>query len=83
MKQTHLNRLMSLIFIFGLLLIVSGLYLIIFTDIATAGVSGVLLASGLIAAGLFISVPIKLYLSFMLMKYNDEKLKRDNAKNEH
>ena len=68
----------------GLTLIAIGIYLIVFTDtVTTQGTNGILKIAGLIAGGLFISVPAKIYLTLQLMKYNDEKLRsrKDHPKN--
>lgn len=81
---------MAFIFI-GVVLILTGIYFIVFTDIAIKdGTTGIFKIAGLIAGGLFLSVPAKIYLTLQLMKYNDEKVKIANLlseknakKNEH
>lgn len=78
MTEEKLRKIMMLIIVIGLSLIGYGIYLIIATDIVTAdGTDGILKVAGLIAGGLFISVPAKIYLTLQLMKYNDEKLARE------
>ena len=53
-----------------------GVGLVIFTDIVTGhGVQGIAIVAELIAGGLFLSIPAKIYLTFQLMKHNDEKVK--------
>ena len=53
-----------------------GVGLVIFTDIVTGrGVQGIAIVAALIAGGLFLSIPAKIYLTFQLMKHNDEKVK--------
>ena len=53
-----------------------GVGLVIFTDIVTGhGVRGIAIVAALIAGGLFLSIPAKIYLTFQLMKHNDEKVK--------
>ena len=70
---------MIILIVIGLSLIATGISLIIFTDIVTTkGTDGILTIAGLIAGGLFISVPAKIYLTLQLMKYNDEKLHARN-----
>ncbi len=85
-------RLLMMAFIFiGVVLILTGIYFIVFTDIAIKdGTTGIFKIAGLIAGGLFLSVPAKIYLTLQLMKYNDEKVKIANLlseknakKNEH
>ncbi|HIO96770.1 MAG TPA: hypothetical protein EYG71_02455 [Leucothrix sp.] len=75
MTEQKLRKIMMLIIAIGLSLVAFGIYLIIFTDIVTkGGADGILKVAGLIAGGLFISVPAKIYLTLQLMKYNDEKI---------
>jgi len=80
MENQNIRRLMYLIIAVGLSLILYGVYLITFTDMATSqGITGIFTIAGLIAGGLFISVPAKIYLTLQLMKANDEKLKARNT----
>ncbi len=70
--------------ILGVILVLIGLYLAIFTNISTSkGTDGIFTIAGFIAGGLFISVPAKIYLTLQLMKLNDEMLraKNESAKN--
>ncbi len=70
---------MALIVI-GVTLILTGIYFIAFTDTAiTEGTTGIFKIAGLIAGGLFLSVPAKIYLTLQLMKYNDEKVRIANT----
>lgn len=79
MTEKNITRIMYSLIGVGLLIAGSGVALIVFTDIAIKqGVDGVLLIAGLIAFGLFISVPAKIYLTLQLMKYNDKKLREEN-----
>ncbi len=81
MSEQTTRRVMMILIMIGLTLIGIGVYLIIFTDIATTeGTKGIYRIAGLIAGGLFISVPAKIYLTLQLMKYNDEKLHARNNK---
>ena len=76
MNETSLSRLMYTLIIVGLGVAAVGVGLVIFTDIVTGyGVHGIALVAGLIAGGLFLSVPAKIYLTLQLMKRNDEKVK--------
>jgi len=69
MKEQNIRRLMFLIIAIGLSLVLYGVYLIAFTELATSqGTSGIFTIAGLIAGGLFISVPAKIYLTLQLMK---------------
>lgn len=76
MNETLLSRLMYTLIIVGLGVAAVGVGLVIFTDVVTGyGVQGIALVAGLIAGGLFLSVPAKIYLTLQLMKRNDEKVK--------
>ena len=76
MNEKQIRLLMTGFILVGLTLVGIGIYLIIFTDTVTSkGADGILKIAGLIAGGLFISVPAKIYLTLQLMKYNDEKLR--------
>lgn len=67
----------------GLIMIIVGISLILFTDIhIKQGVQGIMLIAGLIAGGLFLSLPAKLYLTLQLMRMNDEHLREQRAKGE-
>ena len=79
MTEKKLRWIMMLVIAIGISLIVIGISLIVFTDIVTTkGTDGILTIAGLIAAGLFISVPAKIFLTLQLMKYNDDQLRAKN-----
>jgi len=83
MKEQTLRYIMTGLVILGVSLVLLGISLIVFTEISiTSGTDGILTIAGLIAGGLFISVPAKIYLTLQLMKYNDEKLRARNQANE-
>lgn len=83
MNKTSLSRLMYTLIIVGLGVAAIGVVLVIFTDIVTGyGVQGIALVAGLIAGGLFLSVPAKIYLTLQLMKRNDEKVKAMRERSE-
>jgi hypothetical protein len=75
MTGKKIANIMHILMFAGVVISLTGVSLILFTNIATSGASGVALIAGLIAGGLFLSVPAKLYLTFQLMKQNDEKLR--------
>ena len=84
MSEQRLRIIMMLMIAFGVSLVIIGISLIIFTEIvSTKGSDGILMIAGLIAGGLFVSVPAKIYLTLQLMKYNDERLKAKNQTNEN
>lgn len=68
------------VIILGVILVLVGLYLAIFTNTSTSkGTDGIFTIAGFIAGGLFVSVPAKIYLTLQLMKLNDEHLQVKNA----
>lgn len=76
MKEQQLTHFMYGLIIVGLSTAAVGVGLVIFTDIVTGhGVKGIALVAGLIAGGLFLSIPAKIYLTLQLMKRNDQKVK--------
>ncbi|MFZ1231640.1 MAG: hypothetical protein WAQ53_00095 [Thiofilum sp.] len=83
MAGKTLIRIMYSLIGIGLIMIVVGISLILFTDIhIKQGVQGIMLIAGLIAGGLFLSLPAKLYLTLQLMRMNDEHLREQRAKGE-
>lgn len=76
MKEQQLTRLMYALILVGATMVASGIALVIFTDMVTKdGVKGIILIAALIAGGLFLSIPAKIYLTWQLMKHNDAKLR--------
>jgi hypothetical protein len=83
MKEQQLTRFMYALIVMGLGTAVVGVSLVIFTDIVTGhGVKGIALVAGLIAGGLFLSIPAKIYLTLQLMKRNDQKVKAQRERGE-
>ena len=83
MKEQQLTRFMYALIVAGLGIAASGVGLVIFTDIVTGhGVKGIALVAGLIAGGLFLSIPAKIYLTLQLMKRNDQKVKAQRERGE-
>ena len=77
MTEKKLNRIMLILIVVGLSIAAFGLGLVVFTDMVSKGnPSDIMLIALLIAGGLLISVPAKIYLTFNLMKMNDNKLKK-------
>lgn len=58
----------------GLILVIGGVGLAMFTDISVSmGVQGVQIIAGIIGLGLLLLVPSKIMLTLMLMKTNSDK----------
>ena len=65
---------MYLLMSIGAILVLIGIGLVFFTDIyITKGANGVLLIAALIAIGLLLLVPSKIYLTLIFMQKSDEK----------
>ncbi len=73
MNEKTLRTILKIAIVIGVILVVSGVLLAVFTDATTKGVDGIFLVAGLIAGGLFISVPSKIYLTLVLMQLSDKK----------
>ncbi|MEN9432463.1 MAG: hypothetical protein RLZZ422_52 [Pseudomonadota bacterium] len=83
MNIKTLMRIMYTLIGIGIVMIITGISLILFTDIyIKQGVQGIFLIAGLIAGGLFLSLPAKLYLTLQLMRINDEALQAQRARGE-
>lgn len=73
MNDRQLIRLLKVFIVIGILLISLGHYLLSYSDITTTyGVSGVVISASCIAFGLVLSLPTKMYLTFVLMKRESE-----------
>ncbi|HRJ51162.1 MAG TPA: hypothetical protein PLE99_00220 [Candidatus Thiothrix moscowensis] len=83
MTEKTVTRFMYALIIVGLSISAFGVGLVIFTDIVTGqGVNGIATVAGLIAGGLFLSIPAKIYLTLQLMKRNDEKVRERRERGE-
>lgn len=81
MTEQMVTRLMYALIIAGVSISAIGVGLVFFTDIVTKwGITGIATIALLIAGGLFLSIPAKIYLTLQLMKHNDRKL-REKASN--
>jgi len=84
MNENTVKNIMVGLIILGVVLVMTGLYLAIFTNISISkGTDGIFTIAGLIAGGLFVSVPAKIYLTLQLMKLNDENVRAANEKAKH
>ena len=79
MNEQKVRVLMVSLIVVGIALVMCGIYLLAFTGtMTTKGISGILTISGLIAGGILISLPAKLYLSYQILKLKDERLRDKN-----
>ncbi len=74
MNKKTITIFMYLLMTIGSILVLTGIGLIVFTDIyLSKGANGVMTIAVLIAGGLFLLLPSKIYLTLVLMQRNDEK----------
>lgn len=73
---------MKIVMILGLCLILIGHYLLSYTSFAeTHGIKGLMISGGMMAVGLIMSLPTKMYLTFVFVKNeNERKEKAKRAK---
>ncbi len=74
MNQKQIHYLMYGLLITGIVLALSGIGLVAFTDMTSSqGISGIIKIVALIGTGLLLAAPSKLYLTYHVMRLNDEK----------
>ena len=79
MKENTVKNIMLGLIVLGIIMVLIGLYLAIFTNTSISkGTDGIFTIARFIAGGLFISVPAKIYLTLQLMKLNDENVRAKN-----
>lgn len=77
MTNQKVIRLLKILMVIGFTLIILGAYLQ-FSDYTKAmGVKGILLSAGCIAVGMALSLPTKMYLTFVFMNRENDKAKRE------
>lgn len=68
--------------VIGLCLLGAGIYLHMFSDyMADLGVTGIIVSAAFIAFGLVFSLPTKIYLTFLLMKREEDLAKAKKTHN--
>ena len=76
-------RLMKVFIVLGISLLILGHYLLSYADLpATMGVSGIIISASCIAFGLIFSLPTKMYLTFLLMKREQDNQQNNEIENE-
>ena len=86
MRDEQMITMLKVAIVIGICLLLLGHYLLSYTDLpATMGVTGIIISAGCIAFGLVFSLPTKMYLTFLIMKRENEKidLKSKNSKKKH
>ncbi len=76
MTDKNLIRILKIFIVIGILLILFGHYLLSYTDFTEQyGVMGIMICAGCIALGFVFSLPTKMYLTFVLVKRENEQKK--------
>ncbi|MDP5291330.1 hypothetical protein Q9290_03345 [Oceanimonas sp. CHS3-5] len=73
MSDTMLIRVLKIIMLVGITLILLGVYLHNSAHMEALGVKGILISAGCVAVGMILSLPTKMYLTFVLMKRENER----------
>jgi nitrate reductase gamma subunit len=80
MTSARLIRWMKICMVVGILLILTGHYLLAYYNLPEKiGVKGMVIGASCIAVGLVFSLPTKMYLTFLLVKREIDK-KKNNGK---
>jgi len=78
MKEKTFNRIIYGVMILGLIMMLTGIGLATFTNLVSGG--GFMFLALLIAVGMLLLAPSKIYLTFQMMRKNDEILQKENVK---
>ncbi|GAB3028586.1 hypothetical protein [Bowmanella dokdonensis] len=77
MTDTSLIRLLKILMTIGISLILLGVYLHFSEHVTALGVKGIVISAACVAIGMILSLPTKMYLTFVLMKQEEEHKHRD------
>ena len=83
MKDDKIVTLLKVVMVIGLLLIMTGIYLHMYDPrIEAMGVTGILISAACVSFGMILSLPTKMFITFLLVKREAEmakpKAKRPN-----
>ena len=73
MTNMKVIRLLKVLMMIGFSLIITGIYLNYSSHTDHMGVQGILLSAGCIAVGMIMSLPTKMYLTFVFMNRENHK----------
>jgi len=69
MSDNKIIRLLKRVMVLGILLILTGIYLHMYEPrIEAMGVTGILISAGCVAFGMILSLPTKIFITFLLVK---------------
>ena len=81
MTDEKLILLLKIIMGAGISLILTGVYCHMYSDtIEDMGVTGIVISACLVAIGMILSLPTKMYLTFILVKREENRKKESKAK---
>ncbi|WP_296043585.1 hypothetical protein [uncultured Alteromonas sp.] len=81
MTDHKLILLLKVIMTIGISLILAGVYCHMYSDtIEEMGVTGIVISACLVAIGMILSLPTKMYLTFVLVKREEDRKVLDQAK---
>lgn len=73
MSDQNLFKLLRLLMLTGLIMIALGAVLHFSDTMANLGIAGIIVSATLVAVGMALSLPTKMYLTFLLMKRETDK----------
>ena len=69
MRDNKVVTLLKVVMVFGILLILTGIYLHMYEPrIEAMGVTGIVISAGFVAFGMILSLPTKMFITFLLVK---------------
>ncbi|MFQ3231966.1 MAG: type III secretory pathway component EscU [Reinekea sp.] len=81
MKDDQIIKLLKVVMAVGILLLLTGIYLHMYEPrIEAMGVTGILISSGCVAFGMILSLPTKMFITFLLVKREADMAKQKNKR---
>lgn len=80
MTNDNAIKIMKIVMVLGLCLILLGHYLLSYTSFPeTHGIKGLVISGGMMAIGLIMSLPTKMYLTFIWVKGENDRKEKEKA----
>lgn len=80
MTNDNAIKIMKIVMVLGLCLILLGHYLLSYTSFPeTYGIKGLVISGGMMAIGLIMSLPTKMYLTFIWVKGENDRKEQEKA----
>ena len=80
MTENRSLTILKIVMVIGIVLIVVGHYLLSYTSAPeTYGVNGLIFSGSLMAFGIILSLPTKMYLTFVFVKNENERREKEKA----